>query len=348
VGILDRVFGGVEGGRALMERSGRIAALFYLGGGAIAIPAILLVAPEQGILYALPLLGLVPGVVCLLLPWKRLPTSALHFPVAAGIVIICVLATAGDLAFSSYYALAAVFVAITFPRGRPILAYMSFAALALFVPVFVGPQSASDALVIAIVTAPVLFLVAGVVGWLTARLEAGRAAYLALSRTDELTGVGNYRALHERLAEETSRHDRRGRSFALIVLDLNDFKQVNERHGHLEGDRVLAQVGRVLREGVRAEDSVFRQGGDEFSILAPETDLQRAEDLADRVRIGLEGIVGVDPPLGACTGTAIFPDDGASGSDLLGYADMRLLAAKHEYRTRPVAYEEGNGETERR
>jgi len=331
-----------------MERSGHIAALFYLGGGAIAIPAVIVVQPEAEIVYGLPLLGLVPGVIFSLLPWGRLPQPALHLPLAAGIAIICLMATAGDLAFSAYYALAAVFVAVTFPRPRPVLAYMSLASLALLVPVFVGSRSASEAVVVAIVTAPVLFLVSGVVAWLTARLEAGRAAYLALSRTDALTGVGNYRALHERLAEETSRHDRRGRRFALLVVDLNDFKQVNERHGHLEGDRVLAEVGRVLREGVRAEDSVFRQGGDEFSILAPETDLLQADDLAKRVRIQLESVTGVDPPLGACTGAAIFPDDGSSGSDLLGFADMRLLGAKHEYRTQALVAEEENGEPEPR
>ena len=73
--------------------------------------------------------------------------------------------------------------------------------------------------------------------------ETSHEALWALARRDELTGVGNYRALHERLAAEISRHRRHGREFALILLDLDGFKAVNERFGHLEGDRLLAEIG---------------------------------------------------------------------------------------------------------
>ncbi|MEK6276485.1 MAG: GGDEF domain-containing protein [Actinomycetota bacterium] len=327
-----------------MRRSGRIATLFYLMGGVAAIPAILVVAPEDPLIYAIPLLGLVPAAVFMAVPWERVPSWVLHIPLAAGTAIICLVVTVVDLAFTAYYLFAAVFVAITFPRARPILAHMTLISAAMVFAIFVGQQTGRPAAIAVIVTVPTVVLVAWTVGWLTAGLEAGRAASLALSRTDELTGVGNYRALHERLEEETSRHDRRGRRLAVILVDLNDFKQVNEQRGHLEGDHMLAEVGRVLRMGVRAEDTVFRQGGDEFSVLAPETESKQAEDLATRLRIRLQALGGDNPPFGACTGVAIFPDDGTIGSDLLGIADVRLLAAKHQYRATAEVRENENGE----
>ena len=332
MGILDRLLGGFEGVHAPIYRGGRIVGLFYLVGGATAIPAIVVIAPDDPILYALPVLGLLPAPFILRAPWQRFPSWVLHVPIVIGTAIICLVVCTLDLAFSAYYAFAAVFVAITYPRWQPVLAHLSLISAAMVVPIFVGQQTGKPALVIAMVTAPSLLLVAGIVGWLTARLEEGREAYLNLSRRDELTGVGNYRSLHERLVEEISRHERGTRRFALVLIDLNEFKQVNELHGHLEGDRVLAEVGRTLREGVRAGDIVFRQGGDEFSVLAPDTVPKEAEELAARLRIRLEGIAGVDPQLSACTGIAVFPDDGETSSDLLGFADMRLFASKREYR----------------
>jgi diguanylate cyclase (GGDEF)-like protein len=332
MGILDRLLGEFDSAHALMHRSGRIVGLLYFVGGAAAIPAILVIAPEDRILYALPLLGLVPSLFFLRAPWQRFPTWVLHVPIAGGTAIICLVVCVLDLAFTAYYAFVAVFVAITFPRWQPIVGHLSLISAAMVVPVFVGQGTGQAALVTAMVSAPSLLLVAGIVGWLTARLEGSRADYLALSRRDELTGVGNYRALHERLAEEISRHGRAGRRFALVLVDLDEFKEVNELHGHLEGDRALAAVGEVLREGVRGGDVVFRQGGDEFSVLAPETSPEEAEELAARLCIRVGAIAGVDPPLSACTGVAIFPDDGTTGSDLLGIADVRLFAAKREFR----------------
>jgi diguanylate cyclase (GGDEF)-like protein len=348
LGILDRLLGEFDAAHALMHRSGRIVGLLYFVGGATAIPVIVVIAPEDRILYALPLLGLIPSLFFLRAPWQRFPTWILHVPIAVGVAIICLIVCVLDLAFTAYYAFAAVFVAVTFSRWRPILGHLTLISAAMVVPIFVGQDTGQPALVMAMVSAPSLMLVAGIVGWLTARLENSRAAYLTLSRRDELTGVGNYRALHERLDEEIARHERAGRRFALVLVDLDDFKEVNELHGHLEGDRVLAEVGAALREGVRGGDVVFRQGGDEFSVLAPETAPGEAEELAARLCIRLEGIRGVEPPLSACTGVAIFPDDATTGSDLLGFADVRLFAAKRESRTGAGIRDEGPGESQGR
>lgn len=143
---------------------------------------------------------------------------------------------------------------------------------------------------------------------------------------DPLTGVGNYRQLHERLLEATAADPQR---FALLTLDVDRFKQINEEHGHLEGDRLLQEVGRVLVENVRGGDVVARQGGDEFSVLVPEADASGATLLARRIEEALASIEAADhAPVRASIGMALFPQDGATPDDLLEKADLELRRTK--------------------
>ncbi len=199
-------------------------------------------------------------------------------------------------------------------------------------PLLLGSFSHGQALVLALVEIVCLAAIAVGIVFLVRRLRASHEALWELARRDELTGAGNYRALHERLAEEIARHRRHGREFSLVLLDLDGFKAVNERHGHLAGDRLLTEVGIALRDEVRGEDSVFRQGGDEFAVIVPETDAEEAFEVAARLRgrVGRRGL-GSDEelPLGAAVGFAMFPADGTSAEELLGFADSDLLAAKH-------------------
>ena len=181
----------------------------------------------------------------------------------------------------------------------------------------------------ALAVGPGVVLTAVVVGRLTSGLEESREAYRQLSTEDGLTGVGNYRSLIERLRHETARHQRRGREFAVLTLDLDNFKTVNETQGHLVGDLVLAIVGSMLDLKVRTEDAVFRQGGDEFSVIAPETDRDQAEQLgrADRGR-RCARISSGDVRISASVGCAVFPHDGTEPGELLDAADAALLRAQ--------------------
>ncbi|MGC1164690.1 MAG: GGDEF domain-containing protein [Solirubrobacterales bacterium] len=229
------------------------------------------------------------------------------------------------------------------PDGRrPVGAGFLVAALAaiaagLLLPVALGTFSEGQALILALVEAACLGVVAAGILLLARRLQASHRALWALARRDELTGVGNYRSLHERLAEEIARHRRHSREFALVLLDLDGFKAVNERFGHLEGDRLLSEIGVALSDEVRAEDSVFRQGGDEFAVIVPEANAEEAEEVAARLRgrVRRRGF-GTDAalPVSAATGFAMFPADGDSAEQLLGFADRDLFAAKRE---RPLA-----------
>lgn len=218
------------------------------------------------------------------------------------------------------------------PLGAAYLLAALFAiALGLLAPLVLGDYSRTQETILAVAEAVCLAAVAVGIVLLVRRLRSSHEALWAQARRDELTGVGNYRALHEQLAAEIARHTRHGREFALILIDLDGFKQVNERFGHLEGDRLLAEIGGSLRKEVRAEDSVFRQGGDEFAVIVPEVNAEEAGEVGKRLRgrIALRGF-GSDElrPLSAATGFAMFPSDGRSVDELLGVADADLFAAK--------------------
>jgi len=205
----------------------------------------------------------------------------------------------------------------------------------LLLPLVLGSFSGGQTAILAGFEAVCLAVVAAGILLLARRLRASHQALWALARRDELTGVGNYRSLHERLAEEIARHQRRSREFALVLLDLDGFKAINESFGHLEGDRLLAEIGVALRDAVRAEDSVFRQGGDEFAAIVPEANAEEAEEVAARLRarVAQRGL-GHDEsrPVSATTGFAMFPADGSTPEALLGFADRDLFAAKRERR----------------
>jgi two-component system cell cycle response regulator len=113
---------------------------------------------------------------------------------------------------------------------------------------------------------------------------------LESARSDELTGLLNYRVLLEKLKEEVGRQVRTGRDFSFIMIDIDDFKRVNDRYGHLEGSRVLAQLGALLRDTFRtgSTDSCFRYGGEEFSFLLAETGFDKALEVAERLRRAIE------------------------------------------------------------
>jgi diguanylate cyclase (GGDEF)-like protein len=220
-----------------------------------------------------------------------------------------------------------------------LLAALVTIGVGLVAPLSIGSFSQTQALILALIEAACLIAVAGGIIVLMRRLRASHTALWSLARRDELTGVGNYRALHERLASEIARHERRGRQFALVLLDLDGFKAINERFGHLEGDRLLAEIGAALRDEVRGEDSVFRQGGDEFAVIVPEADGTQAAEVATRLRLRVANRgFGTDEsrPVTAASGFATFPADGSTVEDLLGFADLDLFSVKRGHR--------GNGE----
>src|ERR1700758_3794367 len=149
--------------------------------------------------------------------------------------------------------------------------------------------------------------------------------------TDGLTGVKTHRFFMEALSAEWKRSTRAGRAFALVLMDLDRFKFVNDFYGHLEGDLVLQRVGHILEANCRRSDVVARYGGDEFVMLMPETNMEHARQLATKLR----GWVSADPLLrekniSASFGIACYPLHGSSPQELIQVADASMYLSKHQ------------------
>ena len=147
--------------------------------------------------------------------------------------------------------------------------------------------------------------------------------------TDELTGLANLRAAHETMAREIERSKRFGHPLTLAYLDIDHFKEVNDRAGHAAGDRVLVGVASVARASTRAIDTVARVGGDEFVVLMPETGADTALPLVDRLREAFARAVRVeDQPLTCSIGLASFQRPPASVDEMMEAADRLMYEAK--------------------
>ena len=114
-------------------------------------------------------------------------------------------------------------------------------------------------------------------------LRQSEERYRKLSLTDSLTGLYNSRSLHERLQAEIERATRYGRPLSLLILDCDNFKRINDNFGHLEGDRVLQSLAGVITHSLRASDSAYRYGGEEFVVVLPETEAEAGVMLAERL-----------------------------------------------------------------
>jgi diguanylate cyclase (GGDEF)-like protein len=167
------------------------------------------------------------------------------------------------------------------------------------------------------------------------RLERERDALRTSALTDPLTGAANRRALLERIDYEIARHERSRHSFALLMLDLDGFKLLNDRFGHPAGDDLLREVAGALAGAIRDQDTLARVGGDEFCVLAPETDEAGADRLVARVEAAVARVVAGVDSLGASVGAALYPHNGRSADELLHAADQRLLGTKRARQTPP-------------
>jgi diguanylate cyclase (GGDEF)-like protein len=147
--------------------------------------------------------------------------------------------------------------------------------------------------------------------------------------SDGLTGLYNHAYFMQALRQEVLRSKRHALRAALLLLDLDDFKRVNDERGHVEGDRVLMRAAAVVRDSVREIDVAARYGGEEFAVLLPDTSRLGAFVVAERIRSRIEARLGRGrPPVTVSGGIALFPDDAATPADLVVKADAGLYGAK--------------------
>ncbi len=155
---------------------------------------------------------------------------------------------------------------------------------------------------------------------------------------DGVTGIFNRRYFELHIAEEIARSSRHGLTFSVIMMDIDHFKQLNDDFGHLLGDEVLRQVSAILAQQLRKSDVLSRYGGEEFAIITPETGVDSALAVADKLRRVVESwhFSGVARPVTISAGVAEFPGQGATRDELVKSADEALYAAKQTGRNRVV------------
>jgi diguanylate cyclase (GGDEF)-like protein len=167
------------------------------------------------------------------------------------------------------------------------------------------------------------------------RSHQGELHALRLALTDPLTGLGNHRHFHERLRREVEKADRKGAPLTLCLLDIDDFKRVNDRWGHPVGDRVLGQIASQLRR----DGEAFRLGGDEFALLLSGHTTDSAREVAEAILERIETHeVARGGSVTASAGLAAFPDDGSTGDELIRLADSALYWAKDHGKNCVSAY----------
>lgn len=235
-------------------------------------------------------------------------------------------------------------------RNRPRYVTKSFLSLPIFLEGrIVGVLNLADKITGEVFSEEDLRLLQTLAAQATIAIE--RSTYYAqslelrkISITDPLTGLLNRRYFQERLAEEVDRAVRHGHPLALIMIDIDYFKNYNDANGHPAGDRALVLVGRALRASIRAIDVVSRFGGEEFAVILPETRAEGAIEIGERIRREIESLyfAGEESlPTGRLTislGVAGFPEDARDMKALVQRADRALYLAKAQGRNRIVAY----------
>jgi diguanylate cyclase (GGDEF)-like protein len=156
--------------------------------------------------------------------------------------------------------------------------------------------------------------------------------------TDSLTELHTRRYFLERFQEEMERVHRRNISMSVLMIDVDFFKKVNDEHGHLTGDQVLKEIGKIIRDNIREIDIAGRYGGEEFSIILPDTNVEGGSYVAERIRRATEEAVlkayDTELKVTVSIGLATYPKDGKTAEELIDKADIALYQAKHTGRNR--------------
>ncbi|HEX2085461.1 MAG TPA: GGDEF domain-containing protein [Solirubrobacteraceae bacterium] len=253
---------------------------------------------------------------------------------AAAVTLMQWLAGGHGTPYGELFLICALYAAAVHPLRR-LLPLLLAVALGLFAPLTydgasaeAASQTATRLLIILAMALLAVKLMKSVRAQRVGLRDRGdRAEHLA--RHDELTGLPNRRAFVETLAAEVARVRRTGAALSVVVADLDGFKGINDAYGHPAGDACLTQIGAVLRETLRQYDSCFRWGGDEFTLILPETSLRDAEIVCDRVASAVVATCRAPDghPL-RITCAAAELGDAMTGEDLVAAADEALLARK--------------------
>ncbi len=319
----------------------RLGALLWLVATGIAIFLLPLSPPDEAIGawgWLVATAVIVPGLACARhiaghdVGWDAM--LATSYVGAAQVALLQWLAGGHGAPYAELYLIVALYAGALHPPRRlaGVLAAVAVGSAAPLVYGAAGAEAISQVAVQLVLLCALAFLASALMTSVRAqrvglRDRSARAEQLA--RHDELTGLPNRRAFTETLAGEVARVRRTGAPLSVVVADLDDFKSINDRHGHPAGDSCLVVVAGALRATLRQYDSCFRWGGDEFTLVLPETALADAEIVCDRIAQAiLTGCRGPDGEALRITCAPAQLDDAMTGEDLVARADEALLARK--------------------
>jgi diguanylate cyclase (GGDEF)-like protein len=299
--------------------------------GAAALGAIETLVPGGPVFDTAPGLFALVMAPLVLLVGRHVPRRLFWLlgPIGTALIAWAVGTTNGTSDTEVLYALPVLWVG-TFFGNRATAATVLAVAIGHGLGLLAGPDGNFDRWCDVTITAGV---VAAVSRTLAARYADLVARLTAESRVDPLTGLLNRRGFDERFGAELSRSRREARPVAVVAVDIDHFKRVNDAHGHDAGDRALAWLASTLGEQTRGADITARVGGEEFLIVLPNTDAHRARDFAERLRsaVATRAAAETPTPLTVSVGVAASP---APTPTLLEAADQALYRAKREGRDR--------------
>lgn len=234
-------------------------------------------------------------------------------------------------------------------KSRPVYRTKSFISIPLKLDTrVIGVINVSDKISSAVFSDEDLHLLLSFANYASIALERGAYYSMSeelkvLSMTDPLTGLFNRRYFRERLFEEMERVKRHGECFTAFLIDIDNFKVINDRYGHIAGDEIIKGVARTIRDAVRSMDVVARYGGEEFAVILPHTNKKDSFVIAERIRKSVEE----HDPAGSdldkwptiSLGVAEYPDDAHNIEDLINKADKAMYAAKKTGKNKVVVYE---------
>ncbi len=278
----------------------------------------------------------------LLALFERLPVWPLEAAPLLGTILVSLgvyFGSSGAVAAYAAYYFAVGLAACYLLRPAVAAAHLALASAGYGIALLARAEVDDGALQWTLVTGS-LFASGILITALRGRTRTTLAELGAAARTDSLTGLANRRELEGRFAGELERSTRGGRPLSIVVLDLDWFKEFNDRFGHAAGDRALVQLSEALRRATRTSDVVARLGGEEFAVLAPETDEREGYQLAERLRAEVRATFArQQEKMTVSCGVAGFPVHGITAGELLRSADRALYEAKESGRDRSVLFQ---------
>jgi diguanylate cyclase (GGDEF)-like protein len=314
----------------------RFGALLFGGGAAVTGLGLLLPHQPEVDTMGLAIVAAVSGLIAAIMALRgeRLPGWVYPLTLAAGTVLVSLALlfngerSGGPAGGDEMYYLWVVLYSAYFLGGIATAAQVALIAVAYaatLAAIDPGPIAVSrwlSTIGLVVGSAIVVHLLSKRTARLVAELEVA-------ARTDRLTGLPNRRAFEEQFDQEVARASRSRRPFALLLADLDRFKEINDRRGHVAGDAALAEIGRLLAAQLRGNDVAARVGGDEFAILLPETCADGAREIGARLAGAVrEGLGTAGFPISLSVGVAAFGSDGLTLDDLMRAADEALYATK--------------------